>query len=168
MFLGPAHSNFVGVMSLWSQISEITTWAWCNQNRNFTHSTHDPTMSSICSMCGVCVCVYRFVCLMYKCVFWYMKSALTHTFSCLLPRPLEFPGLLCDFRSVERSWAGPRVAEWVTTSLYVTTHCPHQSLCMPLYYNTLIVKLEMAASLIQHVKMTFKYKLLFILYFSWS
>lgn len=32
------------------------------------------------------------------------------------PRPLEFPGLLCDIRGVERSRAGPCVAEWVTNT----------------------------------------------------
>lgn len=32
------------------------------------------------------------------------------------PRPLEFPGLLCDIRGVERSRAGPCVTEWVTNT----------------------------------------------------
>lgn len=54
------------------------------------------------------------LCLMHiwTCMF-HVVNALTLCFPCVSPRPLEFPGLLCDFRRVERGRAGPSVAEWV-------------------------------------------------------
>lgn len=69
---------------------------------------------SVCLLCNVCVCLSFFLlCLVYAST---RQSALTLSALRLplLPRPLEFPGLLCDFRGVERRRAGPRVAEWVT------------------------------------------------------
>ncbi len=77
---------------------------------------------------AVCVsvwtCNFKHVC---KC------SALSHSLLSHSCRPLEFPGLLCDFRGVERSRAGPRVAEWVTAIISTVSlhedsplcHCSH-------------------------------------------
>lgn len=52
---------------------------------------------------GLCVCMSFDACLVY--------AVRPHTLSSFRLRPLEFPGLLCDFRGVERCRAGPRVAE---------------------------------------------------------
>ena len=70
----------------------------------------------------VCVCVCILICMfsththVHNSLMCVWRNALSCYPLSLLPRPLEFSGLLCDFRGVERSWAGPCVSEWVRIS----------------------------------------------------